>query len=72
MGRGKVVVKRIENKASRQVSFSKRRRGLIKKAQELSILCDVEVGLIVVSSSGRKFFEFTSGDSMESCYSVGK
>ncbi|KAI9111919.1 hypothetical protein K1719_017609 [Acacia pycnantha] len=53
MGRGKIEIKRIEDSASRQVTFSKRRKGLLKKATELSILCDVEVGLIIFSSTGR-------------------
>ncbi|XVF49593.1 hypothetical protein PTKIN_Ptkin04bG0025500 [Pterospermum kingtungense] len=43
MGTGKVELKRIENPTSRQVTFSKRRNGLLKKAFELSILCDAEV-----------------------------
>lgn len=53
MGRGKIAIQRIEDAASRQVTFSKRRKGLLKKARELSILCDVEVGLIIFSSTGR-------------------
>ncbi|GMQ01358.1 hypothetical protein CsSME_00048015 [Camellia sinensis var. sinensis] len=44
MGRGKIVIRRIDNSTSRQVTFSKRRNGLLKKAKELSILCDAEVG----------------------------
>ncbi|XP_073121606.1 agamous-like MADS-box protein AGL11 [Henckelia pumila] len=59
MGRGKIEIRRIENSTSRQVTFSKRRSGLIKKARELSILCDAEVGLIVFSSTG-KLYEFAS------------
>ncbi|XP_052174735.1 MADS-box transcription factor 23-like isoform X2 [Diospyros lotus] len=59
MGRGKIVVKPIENLTSRQVTFSKRRNGLLKKARELSILCDAEVGVIVFSSTG-KLYEFSS------------
>ncbi|KAA8539856.1 hypothetical protein F0562_026548 [Nyssa sinensis] len=59
MGRGKVVLKRIENKITRQVTFSKRRNGLLKKAFELSMLCDVEVALIIFSGSG-KLYEFGS------------
>ncbi|KAG6479430.1 hypothetical protein ZIOFF_062896 [Zingiber officinale] len=35
-------MRRIENLASRQVTFSKHRRGLLKKAFELSVLCDAE------------------------------
>lgn len=59
MGRGRVELKRIENKINRQVTFAKRRNGLLKKAYELSILCEVEVGLIIFSSRGR-LFEFCS------------
>jgi len=59
MGRGKVELKRIENSASRQVTFSKRRNGLLKKAFELSILCEAEVSLIIFSPSG-KFYQFSS------------
>ncbi|KAL6635070.1 hypothetical protein ACP70R_027741 [Stipagrostis hirtigluma subsp. patula] len=59
MGRGKIVIRRIDNSTSRQVTFSKRRNGLLKKAKELSILCDAEVGLMVFSSTGR-LYEFSS------------
>ncbi|GMJ08146.1 SEPALLATA1, AGAMOUS-like 2 [Hibiscus trionum] len=63
MGRGKVELKRIENKINRQVTFAKRRNGLLKKAYELSILCDAEVALIVFSSRG-KLYEFSSSNSI--------
>lgn len=53
MGRVKLPIKKIENTTSRQVTFSKRRNGLIKKAYELSVLCDVDVALIMFSPSGR-------------------
>ncbi|XP_058215553.1 MADS-box transcription factor 23-like [Rhododendron vialii] len=59
MGRGKIVIRRIDDTTSRQVTFSKRRNGLLKKAKELSILCDAEVGVIVVSNTGR-LYEFAS------------
>ncbi|KAJ1272377.1 hypothetical protein BS78_06G197200 [Paspalum vaginatum] len=59
MGRGRVELKRIESKINRQVTFSKRRNGLLKKAYELSVLCDAEVALIVFSSRG-KLYEFGS------------
>ncbi|URD86370.1 hypothetical protein MUK42_27163 [Musa troglodytarum] len=63
MGRGRVELRRIENKINRQVTFSKRRSGLLKKAYELSILCDAEVALIIFSSRGR-LFEFCSSSSL--------
>ncbi|KAJ1698077.1 hypothetical protein LUZ63_006589 [Rhynchospora breviuscula] len=59
MGRGKIEIKRIENTSSRQVTFSKRRNGLLKKANELAVLCDAQVGVIIFSSTG-KMFEFCS------------
>ena len=59
MGRGKIEIKRIDNATSRQVTFSKRRSGLFKKAKELAILCDAEVGLVVFSSTGR-LYDFAS------------
>nr|BAD93174.1 MADS-box transcription factor GbMADS10 [Ginkgo biloba] len=62
MGRGKIEIKRIENTTNRQVTFSKRRGGLLKKAHELSVLCDAELGLIIFSSTG-KLFEYSSATS---------
>ncbi|KAJ6964910.1 hypothetical protein NC652_002973 [Populus alba x Populus x berolinensis] len=55
MGRGKIVIRRIDNSTSRQVTFSKRRSGLLKKAKVLSVLCDAEVGVIVFSSTGKLY-----------------
>ncbi|KAH6773584.1 K-box region and MADS-box transcription factor family protein [Perilla frutescens var. hirtella] len=54
-GRGKIAIKRIENTTNRQVTFCKRRNGLLKKAYELSVLCDAEVALVVFSSRGRLY-----------------
>ncbi|XP_050205462.1 MADS-box protein FLOWERING LOCUS C-like [Mercurialis annua] len=62
MGRKKVVMKRIEDKSSRQVTFSKRRNGLMKKAREISVLCDCEIAVIVFSNSG-KHYHFSSTNS---------
>lgn len=59
MGRGRIEIKKIENVNSRQVTFSKRRNGLFKKAGELSILCDAEVAVIVFSNTG-KLYQFSS------------
>lgn len=64
MGRGKVELKRIENKINRQVTFSKRRSGLAKKAYEISVLCDADVALIISSSKG-KLFEYATDSCME-------
>ncbi|XP_007042844.2 PREDICTED: MADS-box protein SVP [Theobroma cacao] len=59
MTRQKIQIKKIDNTAARQVTFSKRRRGLFKKAHELSTLCDAEIALVVFSATG-KLFEYSS------------
>lgn len=59
MGRGKIEIKKIENVNSRQVTFSKRRAGLFKKANELAVLCEAEVAVIIFSNTG-KLFEFAN------------
>ncbi|KAJ8492615.1 hypothetical protein OPV22_014336 [Ensete ventricosum] len=64
MGRGRVQLKRIENKVNRQVTFSKRRSGLLKKAHEISVLCDAEVALVIFSPNG-KLYEYSTNSSME-------
>lgn len=69
MGRGRVELKRIENKINRQVTFAKRRNGLLKKAYELSVLCDAEVALIIFSNRG-KLYEFCSSSRYTSCVRV--
>ncbi|WZY86747.1 agamous-like MADS-box protein AGL18 [Brassica napus] len=58
MGRGKIEIKKIENVNSRQVTFSKRRNRLIKKANELSFLCEVDK---IVFSNTVKVYYFSSG-----------
>ncbi|KAK3428249.1 hypothetical protein EUGRSUZ_E01006 [Eucalyptus grandis] len=61
MGRGKIEIKRIENSNNRQVTYSKRRNGLIKKAKEISVLCDAQVSVIIFGSSG-KMHEYCSSN----------
>ncbi|KAM3251223.1 floral homeotic protein AGAM isoform X3 [Capsicum annuum] len=65
LGRGKIEIKRIENTTNRQVTFCKRRNGLLKKAYELSVLCDAEVALIVFSSRGRLYEYANNSDVAE-------
>ncbi|XP_044502503.1 MADS-box protein SOC1-like [Mangifera indica] len=61
MGRGKVTLSRIENSTSRKVTFSKRKNGILKKAYELSVLCDCEVAILIFSPAG-KLYQYASGD----------
>ncbi|KAL2504033.1 Floral homeotic protein APETALA 3 [Abeliophyllum distichum] len=59
MARGKIQIKRIENQTNRQVTYSKRRNGLFKKAHELTVLCDAKVSIIMISST-QKIHEYIS------------
>ncbi|XP_066381064.1 MADS-box transcription factor 55-like isoform X2 [Miscanthus floridulus] len=59
MARERREIRRIENTAARQVTYSKRRRGLFKKAEELAVLCDADVALVVFSATG-KLSQFAS------------
>ncbi|KAM3304595.1 floral homeotic protein PMADS 1 [Capsicum chacoense] len=59
MARGKIQIKKIENQTNRQVTYSKRRNGLFKKANELTVLCDAKVSIVMISSTG-KLHEFIS------------
>ncbi|PIA57093.1 hypothetical protein AQUCO_00600074v1 [Aquilegia coerulea] len=59
MGRGKIEIKRIENPTNRQVTYSKRRAGILKKAKELNVLCDAQVALIMFSTTD-KLTDFVS------------
>ncbi|XP_004299056.1 PREDICTED: MADS-box protein SVP-like [Fragaria vesca subsp. vesca] len=49
----KIKIEKIDNLPARQVTYSKRRRGLLKKASELSILCDCEFSVIIFSATGK-------------------
>eukprot|EP00250_Pteridium_aquilinum_P021499 c25145_g2_i3 orf=263-1120(+) len=62
--RGTTKIRRIENKTSRQVTFSKRRSGLLKKAWELSVLCEASLAVIIFSPTG-KLYEFASPNMMK-------
>ncbi|XVE55052.1 hypothetical protein DITRI_Ditri03aG0130300 [Diplodiscus trichospermus] len=64
MARGRVQMKRIENPVHRQVTFCKRRAGLLKKAKELSVLCDAEIGVLIFSAHG-KLHELASKGTMQ-------
>lgn len=59
MAREKRKIKRIANASARQVTFANRRRGLFKKAEELSVLCETDVALLVFSSTG-KLYQYSS------------
>ncbi|OZC12645.1 SRF-type transcription factor [Onchocerca flexuosa] len=61
MGRKKIQITRIQDERNRQVTFTKRKFGLMKKAYELSVLCDCEIALIIFNSTN-KLFQYASTD----------
>ncbi|XP_067114026.1 myocyte enhancer factor 2ca [Osmerus mordax] len=61
MGRKKIQIARIMDERNRQVTFTKRKFGLMKKAYELSVLCDCEIALIIFNSTN-KLFQYASTD----------
>ncbi|THF97817.1 hypothetical protein TEA_007361 [Camellia sinensis var. sinensis] len=85
MGRVKLKIKRLESTSNRQVTYSKRRNGILKKAKELSILCDIDLILLMFSPTGKptlfrgersnieeviaKFAQLTPQERTKSCWS---
>jgi len=69
MGRRKIDIVRIENERHRQVTFTKRKSGLIKKATELAILCDAQVGIVIFGANQKmSLYASTSMDDIISRY----
>ncbi|GMP95706.1 hypothetical protein CsSME_00044646 [Camellia sinensis var. sinensis] len=53
MGRVKLKIKRLESISNQQVTYSRRRNGILKKAKELFILCDIDIVLLMFSPTGK-------------------
>eukprot|EP01133_Synstelium_polycarpum_P006281 gene6281-7289_t len=65
MGRKKIKIQKIADERNRQVTFAKRKNGLIKKAMELAVLCDSSVTLVIVNNAPNakeKYFQYVSSD----------
>ncbi|KAJ5037499.1 uncharacterized protein L3040_007673 [Drepanopeziza brunnea f. sp. 'multigermtubi'] len=61
MGRRKIEIKAIKDDRNRSVTFLKRKGGLFKKAHELSVLCSVDVA-VVIFGNNKKLYEYSSSD----------
>ncbi|KAH8596610.1 hypothetical protein B0O99DRAFT_102996 [Bisporella sp. PMI_857] len=61
MGRRKIEIKAIKDDRNRSVTFLKRKGGLFKKAHELSVLCSVDVAVIIFGNN-KKLYEYSSSD----------
>nr|AIU94275.1 DAM3 for dormancy associated MADS-box transcription factor [Prunus pseudocerasus] len=64
MMRKKIKIKKIDSLPARQVTFSKRRRGIFKKAAELSVLCESKVAVVIFSATG-KLFDYSSSSTKD-------
>ena len=65
MGRNKIKIERIKSERNRNITFIKRKKGLIKKAMELSLLCDAEILVAIVSKDNKQLSVFCSDESVE-------
>ncbi|GMK59161.1 hypothetical protein CspeluHIS016_0701760 [Cutaneotrichosporon spelunceum] len=61
MGRKKIEIKPLTDERNRNVTFLKRKAGLMKKAYELSVLCGVSVSILIFGANGKPY-EFSSAD----------
>ena len=61
MGRKKITISKINDERNRQVTFTKRKFGLMKKAYELSVLCECEI-VIIIFNSNNKLFQYASSN----------
>ena len=53
-------MKKIENLSQRNLSYNKRKRGLLKKVIELSTFCDMDVFLVIFDRNKKQLVEFNS------------
>ena len=60
MGRKKISLGLIEDEKLRKITYSKRMRGLIKKAMELSSLCNQDISLVIYDSNELKLVKYSS------------
>ena len=65
MGRNKIKIERIKSERNRNITYIKRKKGLIKKAMELSVLCDVNIFLCLIPKNSNQKSLFCSSDSVD-------
>jgi MADS-box transcription factor len=65
MGRNKIKIERIKSERNRNITYIKRKKGLIKKAMELSLLCDVNIFLCLIPRGTKEMCLFCSSDSID-------
>ena len=65
MGRNKIKIERIKSERNRNITYIKRKKGLIKKAMELSLLCDANIFLCLIPKETNQMSLFCSSDSFD-------
>lgn len=60
MGRNKIKIEKIKPERTRQVTFYKRKKGLLKKAMELSLLCDAEILMCIAETNSNRVLLYSS------------
>ncbi|OIT27477.1 agamous-like mads-box protein agl65 [Nicotiana attenuata] len=53
MGRVRLNMRKLESSSNRQVTYCKRRAGILKKAKEISVVCDSDILLLMFSPTGK-------------------
>ncbi|CAI9106598.1 OLC1v1005790C1 [Oldenlandia corymbosa var. corymbosa] len=64
-GKKKIEIKKIEDRSSRNVTFTKRRQGLFKKARQLESMSGFKIAILVFSPAGKPFCYGDTESAME-------
>jgi hypothetical protein len=70
MGRKKIKIKKIENTRQKNITMSRRRVGLIKKAHELGVLCDAQILLVMFDDKDCHAYTNTSNEMLEKYFAM--
>lgn len=63
MGKKKIdKIQKIECDSQRKVTFCKRKRGVLKKAMELSILCDISMFVYIYDQKSQRVIHYSSSE----------
>lgn len=65
MGRVKLKIQKLDSSPNRLTTYSKRKNGIVKKAEELSVLCDIDIAVLMFSPTGKPVFWKADNSTME-------
>ncbi len=61
MGRNKITIRKIDDARLRYLTFHKRKNGLMKKAAEFAMLCNIDL-VLIFNDLNNSVIKYTSGD----------